>query len=86
MRPARLRAVPCRGCGLERRPPLRQGRLDADAANVVQNSLLATIDRAQRRRLNAATAAMGMRRGWSTQFERRSPAYTTHWGELPRVS
>lgn len=28
-------------------------------------------------------AATGLYRAWTTQFHRRSPAYTTHWDELP---
>ena len=28
-------------------------------------------------------AATGLHRAWTTQFHRRSPAYTTHWDELP---
>ncbi len=65
--------------------------------NMVQTSLLATIDRDERRRLNDAMdavnrrfgrntlvpAAMGLRRSWSTKFERKSPSFTTQWGELP---
>lgn len=67
---------------------------------MVQTSLLATIDRDERRRLNDAMdavnrrfgrntlvpAAMGLRRSWSTKFERKSPSYTTMWSELPRVA
>jgi DNA polymerase V len=30
-------------------------------------------------------AASGMTRAWRTQFHRRSPAYTTHWPDLPLV-
>ena len=30
-------------------------------------------------------AASGMTRAWRTQFHRRSPAYTTHWPDLPIV-
>lgn len=30
-------------------------------------------------------AATGLHRAWTTQFHRRSPAYTTNWDELPLV-
>lgn len=30
-------------------------------------------------------AATGLHRVWTTQFHRRSPAYTTNWDELPLV-
>lgn len=30
-------------------------------------------------------AATGLHRAWTTQFHRRSPAYTTKWDELPLV-
>ncbi|MGX5851040.1 DUF4113 domain-containing protein [Mesorhizobium sp. PL10] len=62
-------------------------------------SLLAVIDREERRRLNAALdevnarfgrnilvpAAMGLQRSWSTRFERKSPSYTILWADLPSV-
>lgn len=66
---------------------------------MVQTSLLATIDRAQRARLNQALdavnlrfgrntlvpAAAGFKRTWSTKFERKSPRFTTRWDEMPTV-
>jgi len=66
----------------------------------VQTSLLAVIDRDQRKRLMTALddinarfgrhtlvpAAAGLRRTWSTKFDRKSPAYTTRWDQLPTVT
>lgn len=63
----------------------------------VQRSLLPAIDRERRRKLGEALdavnhrygrgtlypAAAGIKRGWSTKFEMRSPAFTTQWTELP---
>lgn len=31
-------------------------------------------------------ASSGITKAWKTQFHRRSPAYTTQWGELPVVT
>ncbi|OBQ66505.1 Y-family DNA polymerase (plasmid) [Mesorhizobium loti] len=67
---------------------------------MAQTSLLATIDRAQRDRLNQALdainlrfgrhtlvpAAAGLKQAWSTKFERKSPCFTTRWKELPKVA
>lgn len=65
----------------------------------VQRSVLGEIDRAQRQRLMGALdavngrfgrgtlypAAAGVQRGWSTKAEKKSPRYTTQWGEMPTV-
>lgn len=68
-------------------------------ASQIQTDLFDQHDWAQSKRLMAALdrindrwgggtlryAATGLHRAWTTQFHRRSPAYTTHWNELPLV-
>ncbi len=67
----------------------------------IQGSLFDDIpDRQRRRKLMAVMdavngrmspgtlfpAACGLKRPWSTQFQQRSPAYTTSWRDLPRAT
>jgi DNA polymerase V len=68
-------------------------------ANHIQADLFDQHDRMRSKRLMVAFdqindrwgagtvryAATGRYRTWTTQFHRRSPAYTTHWDELPLV-
>jgi DNA polymerase V len=65
--------------------------------NQVQTDLFDCQDRARSKRLMSVLdaindrwgdgtlryAASGINRTWRTQFHRRSPAYTTHWSDLP---
>ncbi len=69
------------------------------SASQVQTDLFDQHDRERSKRLMAALdqindrwgastlryAATGLHRTWTTQFHRRSPAYTTNWDELPLV-
>ncbi len=69
------------------------------SASQIQADLFDQFDRTRSKRVMAALdrindrwgagtlryAATGLHRTWTTQFHRRSPAYTTHWDELPIV-
>lgn len=69
------------------------------SANQIQTDLLDQHNRIRSKRVMAALdrindrwgagtvryAATGLHQAWTTQFHRRSPAYTTHWDELPLV-
>lgn len=60
----------------------------AGEATARRDGLMAVLDRANRRYGRDAlvfAAAARSSGGWSIRRERKSPAYTTEWGELPRV-
>ncbi|WP_430682346.1 DUF4113 domain-containing protein [Mesorhizobium australafricanum] len=84
--------------GLARRSSLRQSRHHADRAGTGREGvdLDAGNDgpgRAATAQVNARfgrgalyPAAMGVKRPWATKFERKSPSFTTHWEELPKLA
>lgn len=91
-----LQQIYCEGYAYKKAGVLLTGLV---TANQIQADLFDHHDRVRSTRLMAALdgindrwgagtiryAATGFHRAWTTQFHRRSPAYTTHWDELPLV-
>ena len=70
---------------------VRQGELDLEADDVPQRGTLMQAldglnDRYGRGTVHMASAGLaGDRRAWATKQERRTPAYTTCWADMPVV-
>lgn len=60
-------------------------KIDREKSALVMNALDAVNRKMGTNTLKYAAAGLGEKQAWRTVFNRRSPAYTTDWGQLPGV-